>query len=634
MRRVAVLAAITAGACADDGTVDPGDLELRDLLGISPEIASSWNADQRAAARRVLVARLSADDASTRTTVDVTSLAATGRDGTARDATARNATARNATARDAAVRDATARDATARDATARDAMARDAMARAAMARDATARDATARDAMACDAMARDATARDVDDQIASLLETEDARRGGEGAEPFGLVRIAFGPGDVAFTPRSAAPTATAIDRARDLATARDPATARIATTELWLASQWDHSRPWGRLPGRGLDVLSTLAGDAGHPGGPIVVVPGPRLAAIAAYVEPRGDLREPRLAINPVLLAALEPDPEETALAAGLDRSAPPQPIHDRSARPPLTDTTAIASTGGNPYSFYGSVGECAFAQRTRCASCLAGSTCTPITDAPDGDTECGALGDNSGRGYFLLCINLSLAITSVDRCTADAAPSCARDPGAADSLVTLEANADFLADPACAGALDACLAKIYGAPDDPFPGVDGGEPPPGPPRSTSVSCGNGCDSSNNNCTASPSCDCTGPSCNNSLSCDSACSSSNDQRGCGGNCNACTSSGGGSSGNSGCGSSSSSSSDGCSSSSDGNSDSCGSGNSCGSCGSSSSGSSSCGGGSSCSSGGGSKCSVTASDPGPGIGVAMSLLWAILPVPVA
>src|SRR5678815_3160662 len=101
LRRVAVLAAITAGACAGDGTVDPGDLELRDLLGISPEIASAWNADQRAAARRVLIAGLSAADASTRTTVAVTSLAATGRDATARDATARNATARDAMARDA-----------------------------------------------------------------------------------------------------------------------------------------------------------------------------------------------------------------------------------------------------------------------------------------------------------------------------------------------------------------------------------------------------------------------------------------------------------------------------------------------------------------------------------------------------
>src|SRR6185503_12642036 len=111
--RVAVLAVIAAGACAGDSTVDPGDLELRDLLGISPEIASSWNADQRAAARRVLIAGLSADDAPTRTAVDVTSLAASGRDATARTATARNATARNVTARDQAAPDATARNATA-----------------------------------------------------------------------------------------------------------------------------------------------------------------------------------------------------------------------------------------------------------------------------------------------------------------------------------------------------------------------------------------------------------------------------------------------------------------------------------------------------------------------------------------
>src|SRR5262245_34068514 len=138
LRRVAVLAAITAGACAGDSTVDPGDLELRDLLGISPEIASSWNADQRAAARRVLIAGLSADDAPARTTIDAALVGATARDATAHDATARDATARDATARDATARDATARDATARDATARDATADDATAD-----DATARGATA-----------------------------------------------------------------------------------------------------------------------------------------------------------------------------------------------------------------------------------------------------------------------------------------------------------------------------------------------------------------------------------------------------------------------------------------------------------------------------------------------------------
>jgi hypothetical protein len=602
--RVAFLIAITAGACAGDTTVDPGDLELRDLLGISPEIASAWTTDQRAAARRVLIAGLTDDAAPSRVAIDPGPLDPAAIDRAMIGSTATGPAAKRPAATATAV-------------------------------------------------------ITVDDRVARLLADEDARRASGGAEPLGVVRVALDARDVAFTPRTATTTADAV--------LAEPRRSNAPAVELWLAPQWDRARPWGHLPGRGLDVLSTLARDAGHPGGPIVVVPGPRLAAIAAFIEPRGAAREPRLAVNPVLLAALEPDPDEVALAATLERSSPRAPVDNPGARPPLTDTTSIASTGGNPYSFYGSVAECAFAQRTRCESCLAGSTCTPITDASNGNDECTTLGDNAGRGYFLLCINLALAITSVDRCTADAARGCARDPTAASSLTTLENNTGFLEDPACAGGLDACLANIYGEPDDPFPGIDGGDPPPDPPRSTSVNCGDGCDSSNNNCTASPTCDCAGPSCNNSLSCDSACSSSNDQSGCGGNCNACTSSGGGgSTSNGGCDGSSSSSSDSCSSSSS-SGDSCGSSNDCGSCDSSSSsggnncgscdssssggsscgscdssggssscdgGSSNCGSGSSCSSSGGSKCNVASSNPGPGIGLAMSLLWGLLPIPFA
>src|SRR5215467_7364619 len=70
-RRVAVLAAITAGACsAGDNTVDPGDLELRDLLGLSPDVAVAWTAGQRSAARRVLIAGLDTDDEPSRTAID------------------------------------------------------------------------------------------------------------------------------------------------------------------------------------------------------------------------------------------------------------------------------------------------------------------------------------------------------------------------------------------------------------------------------------------------------------------------------------------------------------------------------------------------------------------------------------
>ena len=101
-------------------------------------------------------------------------------------------------------------------------------------------------------------------------------------------------------------------------------------------------------------------------------------------------------------------------------------------------------------------------------------------------------LRSGSGEGYFLICVNLALAITSVDDCAASAAPTCTRDPTAADSINTLQSNADFLTSP-CAGALDGCLAQIFGAPSQAFPGLDGGTEPSEPPRSTTVNCSNSC---------------------------------------------------------------------------------------------------------------------------------------------
>ena len=47
-----------------DNRVDPGDLEPRDLLGIAPEVARSWDATQRASARRVLDDELRKSDVS------------------------------------------------------------------------------------------------------------------------------------------------------------------------------------------------------------------------------------------------------------------------------------------------------------------------------------------------------------------------------------------------------------------------------------------------------------------------------------------------------------------------------------------------------------------------------------------
>jgi uncharacterized membrane protein YgcG len=540
--------AVVLGCSAGDDRVDPSDLELRDLLGISPAVASSWDGAQRAAARRVLVAGLRATAEPARAAAEPRG--ASGGDG--------------------------------------------------------------------------ASAAGLEQRVAIWLAAIDAARVVDGAGALGVVRVPIASQRAVVIPRTAPITARTVDGS--------PPPSPVLATQLWVTEQWDAARNRRDLLGPGLSVLAAVAADAGHDAGPVIVVPWPRLAAIAAYIEVAA--APPRLAVNPVLLAALEPDPDDPSAAVATApssslASAPPEyrtpgRAADRSPGP------SLAPAAGNPYSFYGSVAECAFAQRTRCEACVPGATCTAVTDASDGNAECAMLDEDSGRGYFLLCINLALAITSVERCTGHAAPACPRDPGAASSLTTLDSNAGFLADPDCAGPLDSCLASIYGAPDEPFPGADGGDPAPAdPPRSTTVSCGNACSSNNNNCEASPSCDCSGPSCNNSLSCDSECSSSNDQSGCAGNGDACS----GGDGGGGCSSDDGSSSNDCGGSGSGGGGSCGSGgcnnDSCG-------GSNSCGG--SCNDGGssGGKCSVASSAPsgGPGAALAMSVAWGCLPVPLA
>jgi len=52
--RVGLLLGCVLIGCAGDNRIDPSELELRDVLGMSPEIAMSWDAGQRASARHVL----------------------------------------------------------------------------------------------------------------------------------------------------------------------------------------------------------------------------------------------------------------------------------------------------------------------------------------------------------------------------------------------------------------------------------------------------------------------------------------------------------------------------------------------------------------------------------------------------
>lgn len=601
-----VTSAGSAGCGTADNRVDPGDLELRDLLGFSPQAASEWGAEQREAARRVIAGSLAASDEAERFGASLMV-----------------------------------------------------------------------------APYRDEAARDV--VVAQALARWDERLARQGVAAVPLVRVAVAPGVARATVR---PTLRSggVARASDAAGSADFAMALEGWSE----------EPLAGLAARTsteLRELRELARDAGHGAEPLVVVPSGRLPVIAAYVEPDGvrgvsGASAARLLVNPVLLAAREPgdgaepgaigggaaggtgEREGTGTgttnggggAGGTVRDPDGASGGGAAVGPGGLDSQAI---GGNPYSFYGSVAECAYAQRLRCERCLGDSSCEPITDTSDGEAECVRLGEDGGRGYFLQCINLSLAITSVNRCAADGVPSCARSPGAANSLATLEANANFLEDESCQVGLDRCLAKIYGAPEGDYPSPDGGDGGGGsPPRDIDVDCGQSCDDddSNGNCEAQPTCE--GPSCNNSFSCDSTCSSSNDQSsGCGSSdgdsdCGSCSDDSGGGQGGSSCSSDDggSSSGDGCGGGGSGDS-SCDSGGSCGSCDSSGdsgggdssggdgcggSGGGGCGGGSGgggCGGGGDSnKCSVAMPAPRergrPPAALSFLLmgLWGLAPIP--
>lgn len=293
----------------------------------------------------------------------------------------------------------------------------------------------------------------------------------------------------------------------------------------------------------------------------------------------------------------------------------------------------------GNPYSFYGSVAECAAAERSRCDDCLAHHTCTPITDVRDGDAECTQLAERDGRGYFLICINVALAIDAVDACTGRNSP-CARDRRASESLSSLEANAQFLDDPACAAPLDTCLGALYGAPAGGFPGP-GSDPAP-PPRNTSVDCGDSCSGdtscdSQPGCEVDPRCDASGEtSCSEDSGCDDtsggdaggdSCSGDSEDA-CGSeDSSSCDSSDCGGGGDSDCSSSSSGGGGDCSSGGGGGD--CGGEGGGGDCGGGGGGD--CGGGGG---GGGGDCNATAKRGRIGTSLPVTIAWAMLPIPIA
>jgi len=364
--------------CAADNRVDPSALDLRDVLGMAPEVALGWDLDQRAAARHVLEAGMR----------DVRSLPS---------------------------------------------------------------DAP---------LTRDAS---LDHSLATALASSDAARSRQRLAALGVVAVAIAPDHLHVTSRASTLAAR-----------------KTAATEIRLAG-WDR---WPQLPARGLDVLATIASDAGHRGGPLVVTPSAQLAVIAGYVPPtRG--APAHLLVNPVLLASLEPSDAPAAVA----RIAPDDPI-------------------GNPYTFYTSIASCAAAQQQRCEACLVNGTCTPLSGTGDGNAECTEMAANAGRGYSLACINFALAIESVSGCAAHDAPTCPIDTRAASSIANLETNADFLDQPSCSSSLDQCLGEVFG---NATPSAT--TPPPSP--GSSVSCADSA------CEASP--DCSDMSCDgggDSSSCD------------------------------------------------------------------------------------------------------------------
>src|SRR5262249_35075040 len=153
-------------------------------------------------------------------------------------------------------------------------------------------------------------------------------------------------------------TAGVLDASTNTATSNLGASPRAAEptlrsdAALWLADGWNVPQPWADLPGRGTGLLVALAADAGHSGGPIIVAPAPPLAVIAAYVGRDADDAPPRLLVNPVVLAALEPVAGEADAVAALDRgSLDPTAGPRGGATTPLAGATTVASTGGNPYS-------------------------------------------------------------------------------------------------------------------------------------------------------------------------------------------------------------------------------------------------------------------------------------------
>jgi hypothetical protein len=450
------------GCGAADSSVDPGDLALRDLLGISPEVAAGWDAGERARARAI-IARASER---------------------AGDAPAEPVRLGPGTDERAAI-------------------------------------------------------------IASMSAVDEQRRA-RGRDPVVVAWVLVEQQQVEVLPVAGERVHAAMASAGGAGTAERSALV-LDGWEQATAAGWDELAQ--RQPG----LLWSLARQAGHRDepAPLPVIPAPQEPFVAIYVDAGA---RSFLAVNPVLLAAQEPgtdDGEGIAFARpdGPGRAPGPRaPVAVPVAAPvsggapgdaaPAGATAAVAASG-NPYSFYGSINECAAFQRQRCQACAADPSCEAVTrDAGSVAAECEALSADGERGHYLLCINLALAMATVADCVDDHA-QCPQVSDAGNQLSALTFNSVFLDDATCAGALDRCLAEIFGEPAEEFPGPGSPDPPP-PPRETNLSCGD----SSANCEFSPSCDssCSVGSCDNAVSCGGCEGASCD--GCE-SCESCNTGGGG-----------------------------------------------------------------------------------------
>lgn len=557
---VSCCALLVAACGAGDNKLDPADLELRDVLGIAPETASTWDDAQRDAARHVIDGALHAADA--QPAVRTTLLQAPK-----------------------------------------------------------------------GSLAPVAPLALLDQRVVSTLASLDRTRARAGDESLALVTISFEHDQLITTPHA------------------------LATSSMPL----------------GDELTQTLAHDAGHIAGPLDVVPVAHLAAVAAYM-PASAHDHAKLIINSTVLSSFDhagdhaasargaaggtgsasaakyarapnapsgnpmpsttSTPSTTSIGPRLTPNPTPGPTPSDAAATagvpdPFANRRGVSRAIGNPYSFFGSIGECAAAERERCRQCVGSGSCAAITSSSTGLDECNAFDQNDGRGYYSICIDLSLAIDSVANCAARSVPQCPRDTSAANSLVSLDANAIFLDDGVCAEGLDTCLASIYGSPSGDFPGPGGDAGTSSNPRNPNVDCSDSC-SNDPNCDSDIDCELDGPACEDSAEPGGSCSDSNDQSTCsggdtdvgdGGSCgdseDGCGADNGNSCDNGDCGGDS-----GCSGGESGGCD--GGGGDCG-------GGDCSGGGGDC---GGGDCNAGKRSRGPGNSLTFAVMWALLPVPFA